>query len=79
MYIGLEPCGTFWRSMDLDIKTVTWIVGLLISNIGVLVGFFVSLKVSISILDERSVKQAKDIDNIGQILRDLRRELINKS
>jgi len=49
--------------MNLDAGNISFIVGVLVSNAAVLIGFFVSLKVSIAVLDVKVGRLEKDVNN----------------
>ena len=49
--------------MNLDAGNIAFIVGVLVSNAAVLIGFFVSLKVSIAVLDVKVGRLEKDVNN----------------
>lgn len=54
---------------QVDAQTVSIAAGLLLANIGALVGFFVSLKVDLARAETKIEALEKDINNLGALYR----------
>lgn len=55
--------------MTITPEIQSFILGVIIGNLGLIVGFIVSLKVSISVLTEKVGRAEKDINGLGNIVR----------
>ena len=61
--------------MTLDTNAVTLIVGIAVSNIAIIIGFFVSLRVSQAVLGEKVGRLEQDVNNLGTMIRNFKKEV----
>lgn len=54
---------------EIDPKVLAFIIGTLVTNLGAVVGFFVSIKVQQARLEVLVSKLEKDVDNLGDLYR----------
>ena len=55
--------------MNLDSGAVVAIVSVFVGNIGIIFGFFVSLKVSQAVLSEKVGRLERDVNNLATMIR----------
>lgn len=57
--------------MNLGTDAVVMIVSIAVGNIGIIFGFFVSLKVSQAVLGEKVGRLERDVNNLANMIREL--------
>lgn len=57
--------------MNLDSGAVIAIVSVFVGNIGIIFGFFVSLKVSQAVLGEKVGRLERDVNNLANMIREV--------